>query len=103
MTASAAESAFQQDIIRELVEGGWALGNAAAYDRERALYTEDCLAFVKRTQPKGWEKFVALNPNNPDKGFLDRLAAQLDKADPQASEKHLRLFGTLGVLRHGLK
>ncbi len=103
MTASASESAFQQDIIRELVEGGWVLGSAAGYDRERALYTEDCLTFVKQTQPTVWEKFVALNAVNPDKAFLDRLAAQLDKADPQASEKHLRLFGTLGVLRHGLK
>lgn len=102
MTASAAESAFQQDIIRELLESGWVLGSAAGYDRERALYTEDCLAFVKQTQPKVWEKFVGQNPTNPDKAFLDRVAAQLDKADPQASEKHLRLFGTLGVLRHGL-
>lgn len=61
MTASAAESAFQQDIVRELLEGGWVLGSAAGYDRERALYTEDCPAFVKQTQPKVWEKFVALN------------------------------------------
>ncbi len=57
------------------------LGSAAHYDRERALYTEDCLAFVKQTQPKVWDKFSAQNPANPDKAFLDRLAAQLDKAD----------------------
>jgi len=29
MTASAAESAFQQDIMRELVDGGWMVGNAS--------------------------------------------------------------------------
>lgn len=103
MTASAAESAFQRDIVRELVEGGWMLGSAAGYDRDRALYTADCLAFVKQTQAKVWERFAGLNPVDPDKAFLDRLTAQLDKADPQASEKHLRLFGTLGVLRHGFK
>jgi type I restriction enzyme, R subunit len=103
MTTSAAESAFQRDIIRELVDAEWVLGSSAGYDRERALYTSDCLAFVKQTQPKVWEKFAGLNPVDPDKAFLDRLTAQLDKADPQASEKHLRLFGTLGVLRHGFK
>ncbi len=103
MTASAAEAAFQKDILRELVEGGWVQGTAAGYDRARALYAEDCLAFVKGTQPDTWEKYCGLNPRDPEGAFLDRLAAQLDKADPQASEKHLRLFGTLGVLRHGLK
>ena len=55
MTASTAESAFQRDIIRELMEGGWVLGGAAGYDRERALYAADCLAFVKHTQPKVWD------------------------------------------------
>lgn len=29
MTASAAEAAFQQNIIRELVEGGWVEGTAS--------------------------------------------------------------------------
>ena len=48
MTANAKESAFQQDIIDQMVDGGWKLG----------------------------------------------------KADPQASDKSLRTFGTLGVLRH---
>ena len=30
------------------------------------------------------------------------VATQLRKADPHASDTHLRTFGTLGVLRHGL-
>ena len=66
--------------IRELLGGGWALGSAAGYDRERALYTEDSLAFVKQTQPKVWEKFITVNP---DKAFLDR--AQRPKAAEPAS------------------
>ena len=43
MTASATESAFQNDILREMVAGGWVLGKADRYDRERALYPKDCL------------------------------------------------------------
>jgi type I restriction enzyme R subunit len=103
MTASAAEFAFQKDILRELTERGWVMGSAANYDRARALFAEDCIAFVKQTQPKVWEKFKGLYPSEPEQVFLERLTVQLDKADPQASAKHLRLYGTLGVLRHGLK
>lgn len=62
MTADAKERAFQNDVIREMRERGWLLGEPAKYDRERALYTEDCLAFVKTTQPKTWEKYQKLYP-----------------------------------------
>lgn len=103
MTASAKESAFQNDIIREMVAGGWVLGRPDRYDRERALYTEDCLAFVKKTQPQEWEKYEKLYPKDPEGAFLDKLTAQLSKADPNATDKHMRTFGTLGVLRHELR
>ncbi len=103
MTASAAEAAFQNDIIREMVERGWVKGDAKGYHRESALYPEDCLSFVKNSQPKMWEKFVGQNPKDPEGVFLDRLTAQLAKTDPNASDQHLRQFGTLGVLRHGLR
>lgn len=103
MTADAREAPFQSDILRELVAGGWVQGSASGYDRQRALYVEDCLSFVKQTQPTVWTKYETLYPADPDKAFLDRLTDQLDKADPHASDKHLRSFGTLGVLRHGLR
>ncbi len=38
MTASATESAFQNDIIREMEAGGWVRGSADRYDRARALH-----------------------------------------------------------------
>ena len=103
MSADAREAAFQQDVINELVAGGWVLGTPTGYDRERALYTEDCLAYVQTTQPKTWAKYAKLYPKNPEKAFIDKLAAQLSKADPNATDKSLRTFGTLGVLRHELR
>ncbi|GJM43328.1 MAG: type I restriction-modification system, restriction (R) subunit [Gemmatimonadota bacterium] len=103
MSADAKEAAFQQDIIDQMIEGGWKLGDPASYDRERALYTTDCLEYVQTTQPKTWEKYKKLYPSNPEQAFIDKLAAQLGKADPQASDKSLRTFGTLGVLRHELR
>lgn len=103
MSAVAREVAFQQDIINQMVAAGWKLGDPAKYDRERALCTSDCISYVKRTQPKTWAKYQKLYPSNPEQAFIDKLAAQLSKADPHATDKSLRTFGTLGVLRHELR
>ncbi len=103
MNADPKEAAFQQDIIDQMLAGGWKLGDPAHYNRELALYPSDSLSYVQTTQPKMWDKYQQLYPNNPEKAFIDKLAAQLSKADPQASDKSLRTFGTLGVLRHELR
>ena len=103
MNADAKEAAFQQDIIDQMRAGGWQLGEPTNYNRELALYPSDCLAYVKTTQPKSWDKYQQLYPSDPEKTFIDKLAAQLAKADPLASDKSLRTFGTLGVLRHELR
>lgn len=51
MNADSKEAAFQQDMIDQMVAGGWKEGNPAKYDCKLALYTEDCLAYVKTAQP----------------------------------------------------
>ncbi|WP_417745551.1 type I restriction endonuclease subunit R [Rosistilla oblonga] len=103
MNADSKEAAFQQDIIDQMIAGGWLLGDPAKYDRRLALYPEDCLQYVKTTQTTTWEKYEKLYPANPEQAFIDKLASQLSKADPQASDKSLRTYGTLGVLRHELR
>lgn len=103
MSADAKEAAFQQDILNELVAGGWQLGDAKGYNRALALYPADCLAYVQRTQPKSWAKYKTLYPSDPEQAFIAKLAAQLAKSDPQAIDRDLRTFGTLGVLRHELR
>ncbi|MFZ4662545.1 MAG: type I restriction endonuclease subunit R [Caldilineaceae bacterium] len=103
MSADAKEAAFQQDIIDQMVAGGWQVGDPKRYDRERALYPADCLAYVQNTQPQSWAKYTKLYPSDPATAFLDRLTAQLAKVDPQASDRDLRTFGTLGVLRHEVR
>ena len=90
-------------MIRQLVVNGWLLGKPEYYNRELALYEEDLLGFVKDTQDTQWQKFCKLYPNNPEKKFLERVANQLNKADPNAANKEMRTFGTLGVLRHELR
>jgi type I restriction enzyme R subunit len=97
------ERAFQNDIISQLIANGWLLGKSENYNRELALYSEDLLSFVQEIQPEQWQKFCALYPNNGDEKFLARVANQLGKADPNAANKDMRTFGTLGVLRHEIK
>lgn len=97
------ESVFQNDMINQLVANGWLLGKPENYNRKLALYEEDVLGFVKETQEAQWQKFCALYPNNPEQKFLERVASQLNKADPNAANKEMRTFGTLGVLRHELR
>ena len=97
------ERTFQDEIIRQLITNGWLLGKPDHYNRELALYPEDLLGFVKDTQEEQWQKFCALYPASPEQKFLERVAAQLNKADPNAANNAMRTFGTLGVLRHELR
>ena len=103
MTDPTKELAFQNDVIAQMGAAGWKIGDPAHYDRARALYPEDVVGFVKETQPEQWQKFCAIYPANPEQKFLERVAEQLDKADPNAADKIMRTFGTLGVLRHELR
>ncbi len=103
MSDPAAELAFQNEIIAHLTAHGWLLGSPADYDRERALYPEDVIGYVKETQPEAWQKFGKLHPQETEKALLDLVTGQLEKADPNATAKDLRRYGTLGVLRHAIK
>jgi type I restriction enzyme, R subunit len=97
------ELIFQNEVIAQMVAGGWKRGNPENYDRALALYPEDVVGYVKDTQSEQWQKFCALYPANPEQKFLERVAEQLDKADPNAADQTMRTFGTLGVLRHELR
>jgi len=80
-----AEYAFQNEIVDYLKGNGWLVGSASKYNRELALYVEDALAFVKESQPDQWEKYCGIYPTNTEEKFLERVATQLNKADPNAA------------------
>ena len=102
-SGKAKEAVFQDDIIAQMVTDGWVLGSPSKYNRDLALYPEDLIGFVKETQEAQWQKHCQNYPKDPEKRLLDCVARQLNKADPNAINKQLRTFGTLGVLRHGVK
>lgn len=103
MISKSNEQTFQIDIINQMIENGWQLGSPAGYNRQLGLYEEDVLGFVQETQDEQWQKYCKIYPQNPEKHFLERVARQLDKVDPNAANRELRTFGTLGVLRHELR
>ncbi|MCE1180871.1 MAG: hypothetical protein LWW81_00965, partial [Rhodocyclales bacterium] len=103
MSNLASERIFQDDILRQLQAHGWLLGSSDKYHRALALYPEDVLGFVQSTQPTQWERFCANHPRDSEQKFLELVASQLVKADPNATDQQSRRFGTLGVLRHELR
>jgi type I restriction enzyme, R subunit len=103
MSNQASERIFQDDIIRQLLAQGWLLGASEKYNRDLALYSEDALAFVQETQAAQWQKFCTNHPKDSEEKFLELVAQQLAKADPNATSQDSRRFGTLGVLRHELR
>ncbi|MEN6671207.1 DEAD/DEAH box helicase family protein [Psychrobacter sp. B38] len=97
------ESVFQADIVNQMQAHGWKLGSSSGYQAETALYEQDVLDFVQTTQPKEWEKFCRTFPIDSERHFIAALVKQLNKADEHATDRASRTYGTLGVLRHGLK
>lgn len=103
MSDKANEHVFQNDMVKQMVAGGWVEGKPENYNRETALYTQDLLSFVKTTQAKEWAKFCKTFPIDSELHFINALVCQLKKADVNATDIASRSYGTLGVLRHGLK
>jgi len=87
------EISFENEICQHLSQNGWlyAEGDAAGYDRARALFPADVLAWVQATQPKAWEVLTKNHGSKADDTLLARLRDQLDQR------------GTLDVLRHGIE
>jgi len=82
---------FEDYITEKLVNQGWLEGKSANYDKQRALYTEDVIEWIKATQPEVWAKLVKLNGSSAETILLDRLAKGLDSK------------GTIETLRNGFK
>jgi type I restriction enzyme R subunit len=87
------EIAFEDEICACLGAGGWLYeaGAATAYDRARALYAPDLIAWVQTTQPKAWEALSKAYGASAEADLLDRVRKQLDDR------------GAFDVLRHGVE
>lgn len=87
------EISFETEICQHLKAKGWfyAEADATKYDRARALFPPDVLAWVQDAQPNAWEALTKNHGAKAGETLLARLREQLDKR------------GTLDVLRHGIE
>lgn len=84
---------FEVEICQHLAGHGWmyAEGDAALYDRERALFPPDLLAWVQETQPTAWATLTKNHGAAAGGHLLNRLREQQDQR------------GTLDILRNGFE
>ena len=85
------EIAFENGISDHLHRHQWLYeaGSADRYDRARALFPEDLVAWVKESQPEAWRALESSKGAAVATELADRLRAALDSQ------------GTLQVLRNG--
>jgi type I restriction enzyme, R subunit len=84
---------FEVEIAEHLAAHGWVYeeGVSGQYDRARALFSEDVIAWVQESQPEAWQALAKGHGLSADARLLERLRDQLDTR------------GTLDVLRNGLE
>ena len=85
------ECELERYIVDQLAASGWLVGQSVDYDRARALYPTDILAWLQDTQPKAWDKLQRLHGAAADAAVFDRLVKVLESKDG----------GTVNVLRRG--
>ncbi len=84
---------FEVEICGHLAANGWLYSqvDAANYDRTRALFPADVLAWVQETQPQAWETLQKNHGAQAADVLLGRLRDSINQR------------GTLDVLRHGIE
>lgn len=88
---STSEAAFETAIEAVLLANGYVQVDGAGFDRERAIFPEEVLTFIRVTQAMVWEKLEALHGDQTGARVLESLCKWLDT------------HGALNTLRHGFK
>jgi type I restriction enzyme R subunit len=87
------EHTFEDEVCDHLSRNGWLydIGDWQTYDRTRALFPADLIAWVKDSRPEALEALTKTHGANAEGVLLDRVRKSLDDR------------GTLDVLRHGIE
>ena len=85
------EAAFETVIEAHLLKHGYVSIAREGFDRERAMFPEAVLAFIRETQPKEWVKLEALHGDKTGEQILGDLCKWMDQN------------GSLATIRHGFK
>src|ERR1700759_2493534 len=90
-TRPTAEAAFETVIEAHLLASGYLSVSPKGFDRDRAIFPEIVLDFIRATQPKEWAKLEALHEANTGEQVIGDLC------------KWMEINGSLATLRHGFK
>ena len=91
MSQRHSEAAFETVIEAHLLANGYVTVKQDSFDRERAVFPETVLAFIRTTQPKEWARLEALHGEKTGEQILSDLCKWTDAN------------GVLATLRHGFK
>ncbi|PKQ10842.1 MAG: type I restriction endonuclease subunit R [Alphaproteobacteria bacterium HGW-Alphaproteobacteria-1] len=85
------EGAFETVIEATMLSNGAVVEPASGFDRDRAIFPETILSFIRDTQPKEWKALEALHGEKTGAQVLADLTKWMDRE------------GSLATLRHGFK
>ena len=85
------ELAFESVLADALLAGGYEAVSPELFDRDRAIFPNIAIEFIRGTQAAAWEKLEALHGENTAARVLHDLCKWLDT------------YGSLATLRHGFK
>jgi type I restriction enzyme R subunit len=89
--AETSEKSFENVIESHLLANGYVNVAPEGFDRERAIFPETVLAFIRETQPQEWAKLEALHGERTGEQVIGDLCKWMDTN------------GSLTTLRHGFK
>ncbi|OPY64693.1 MAG: Type-1 restriction enzyme R protein [Syntrophorhabdus sp. PtaU1.Bin050] len=89
--AETSEKSFETVIESHLLNNGYVAIAMGGFDRERAIFPETVLAFIRNTQPNEWAKLEALHGEKTGEQIINDLCKWMDAN------------GSLATLRHGFK
>ena len=85
------EIRFEEAIEFSLIENGYQKGDPKEYENQSALFPNDVIEFVSKSQSEQWKHIVEYNQDKSKEVLLTSLVKELNNK------------GSLYVLRHGFK
>ena len=85
------ETAFETVIEAHLLTYGYVRVAREGFDRERAIFPDTIIAFIRETQPKQWARLESLLGDRTGEQIVGDLCKWMD------------IHGSLATLRHGFK
>lgn len=85
------ENIFEKEIVEYLAKNNWLEGDHSRYDREKAIYSEDLVWWLREVNKSDWQKLSIKSEDEKEKALIGRVCDEMNKN------------GSLSVLRHGFK